>query len=157
MKKIIYLLLLFTLPLSFISCGDDDDPAFVWGGDWNDSTDPNFKPDGYNPIEGLWKLGADSAGFIFTKDFKAYSVKYYPNHPNNKRVYVKTLWKEKYAINDAAFRFSLNEMWRYKLEVNKGMLILYPNLNDDNSSQVFYKIKESEWTEVEYVGNPVKE
>ena len=54
MKKLLTLLLLATL---FVACSSDDDPkseTFVWNGDWNDPADPNYKPQGYNPIEGEW-------------------------------------------------------------------------------------------------------
>ncbi|MFV0536216.1 MAG: hypothetical protein ACK5M3_02465 [Dysgonomonas sp.] len=65
MKKLLSIFLLLTLSFSFSACGgsDDDEPEkFVWGGDWNDPSDPNYKAEyngKYNPIQGLWKNNSD--------------------------------------------------------------------------------------------------
>lgn len=62
--KLNRILLLFILFASLIACSDDDNsrvetgaiPLSEWKGDWNDPSHPNFKPGGFNPIIGKWKL-----------------------------------------------------------------------------------------------------
>lgn len=86
---------------------------FVWNGDWNDPNDPNFKPEGYNPIEGVWRFNWDTdRGICFSEDFKVYIM--YISIPME-----SILWncgEKKYIINDKAFKNLPNEIYRYKIE-----------------------------------------
>lgn len=142
MKKLLSFILLLTLSLTFVACGGDDDEKkepekFVWGGDWNDPSDPNYKPEGYNPIQGLWKRDSDETkGAYFSEDFKDYKVTFFENGGN-----IKDLFKDKYYINDKAFRYSdtTTDTWRYKIEGNK--LILYPNLSNDKDALSYIRIE----------------
>lgn len=119
MKKLLSIILLISLSVTSYSCGDDKEEEkpqeFVWNGDWNDPADPNFKPEGFNPIEGVWRFNWDTdRGICFSEDFKVYNVYF---HPNGK--YTMELWREKYIINDKAFKNLPNEINRYKVKNNK--------------------------------------
>lgn len=78
MKKIFYLLILCVLPLCLASCGDDDDDKgdkFVFGGDWNNPEHPNYHPEGYNPIQGVWE--ETTKGLMrdwYTSDYEVWSA-----------------------------------------------------------------------------------
>lgn len=122
MKKLLSLVLLLTLSFTFSACGDSDDEEekFVWGGDWNDPDDPNYKPEyggKYNPIQGLWKHSQDSKiGFYFSEDFIGYDVSFYANEE-----YTKTRYSE-YGINNDAFRYGTTRTYRYIID--NGILYL---------------------------------
>jgi len=140
MKKLLSLILLLTLSFTFTSCGDsDEEEKFVWGGDWNNPDDPNYKPQyegKYNPIQGLWKADWDKEeGIYFSEDFKVYSVIFYPNG-----LYKKELFRDKYIINDKAFTYVPNEIWRYKIENNKLVNTYY--LDEDKGWSYFTKVEE---------------
>lgn len=118
MKKLLSIILLISLSVTFYSCGDDKEEEkpkeFVWNGDWNDPNDPNFKPEGYNPIKGVWRFNWDTdRGICFSEDFKIYNVYF---HPNGK--YTMELWREKYIVNDNAFMINplSADIYRYKIE-----------------------------------------
>lgn len=118
MKKLLSIILLLSLSVTFYSCGDDKEEEktkeFLWNGDWNDPNDPNFKPEGYNPIKGVWRFNWDTdRGICFSEDFKVYDVYF---HPNGK--YTMELWYDKYSINDKAFMFNplSSDIYRYKIE-----------------------------------------
>ena len=125
MKKLF--LLLLVLPLAFYACGDDDskepkeptpeeldkmtieeymskDRPFKWNGDWNDAKDPNYKKEGYNPIEGFWIADSNPiVVFRFSEDHK------YSRYDYDKEA--KTLknpdYGFKYVINNRVFRFNV--------------------------------------------------
>ena len=66
MKKLFYILLFTTLTFGAYSCGSDDqnEPSLEFD-DWNDKRSPNYKPEGYNPIEGEWlELGPPNPIFM---------------------------------------------------------------------------------------------
>ncbi len=83
MKKLFYILLFSALAFSAYSCGSDDDDdnydkptnneEVLEFDDWNDKKSPNYKPEGYNPIEGEWlEYGpkVPTVKIVFTKDFR---------------------------------------------------------------------------------------
>lgn len=84
MKKLFYILLFSALAFSAYSCGSDDDDdnydkptnneEVLEFDDWNDKKSPNYKPEGYNPIEGVWYAEFLAPEPIFkmefTKDFR---------------------------------------------------------------------------------------
>lgn len=145
MKKLLPIFLLLTLSFAFSACGDSDDEPekFVWGGDWNDPDDPNYKPEyggKYNPIQGLWKRdGKEDAGLYFSKDFAAYKVTFF-----SKGAYIKTGWRPNYVINDKAFSNEPpnSEIWRYKIEKDK--FYLYPNRDDDKEMRIYIRVEETQ-------------
>lgn len=107
MKKLLSFILLLTLSFTFSACGgsDDEPEKFVWGGDWNNPSDPNYKAEyggKYNPIQGLWKFDWDKErGIYFSEDFKAYNAYFYPNGLYK----IDNLSMKEYIINDKAFSF----------------------------------------------------
>ena len=100
MKKLLTLLLLATL---CVACSSDDDPkseTFVWNGDWNDPKDPNYKPEGYNPIEGEWQSDSNpNFKKRFTSSFEHIIIRY-----------VNDTWKEgdpaPYIINNTGMKIA---------------------------------------------------
>lgn len=111
MKKLLPLLLICLLCLGFASCGKDDEPIveekFTWNGDWNNPTDPNYKPEGYNPIEGKWISDIPKLKYQYyiryTKDFNIIDSAYYED---------EGIWKVRiqninggYIINNSSFRY----------------------------------------------------
>lgn len=140
MKKLLSFILLLTLSVTFTACGDDDEKEkFVWGGDWNDPNDPNYKSEyggKYNPIQGLWRFDWDTErGIYFSEDLKIYSIVFYPSGS----VYEKELWAGYYQINDKAYKEN-SSICRYKME--QGKLYYTANLNDDNNWGSLTKIEE---------------
>lgn len=123
MKKLFALVLIFSLSLTFFSCSDDEQ-VYNWRGNWNDPKDPNYKADGYNPIEGMWRIG--ERGLYFSKDFKVHDVTY---HEGGK--FQIGLYKDIYIINDEAFRYqTYPQTIRYKVEGDKLYISEYL-FNDD--------------------------
>lgn len=147
MNKLLSLILLLSLSLAFYSCGSDDDDEpqkFVWGGDWNDPDDPNYKPEykgKYNPIQGLWRRDSDKErGLLFTEDFKCYTVVFYGDNR-----YVTSLFRDKYIINDKAYRYHKTENWKYKLENGKFWnMPTSVGVAEDDDWRSFTKVKEKE-------------
>ncbi|MBF0647739.1 MULTISPECIES: hypothetical protein [Dysgonomonas] len=120
MKKFLYFIFICTLCVGFTACGgDDDDPKeeeFVWNGNWNDPNDKNYKPEGYNPIQGVWQRDDDpSIGMYLSKDFKDYYVTFYSNGEYK----IESVFKDNYQINNTAFRYSPNEVYKWEIENNK--------------------------------------
>ena len=143
MKKLLSIILLLSLSVAFYSCGGDMEEEtkkpqeFVWNGDWNDPNDPNFKPEGYNPIEKVWRFNWDTdRGICFSEDFKVYNVYF---HPNGK--YTMVLWYDKYSINDKAFMFNplSSDIYRYKIE--NGRLKYTHELTEDRGWGSLTKIE----------------
>ncbi len=143
MKKLLSIILLLSLFVTFYSCGGDMEEEtrkpqeFVWNGDWNDPDDPNFKPEGYNPIKGVWRFNWDTdRGICFSEDFKVYDVYF---HPNGK--YTMELWYDKYSINDKAFMFNplSSDIYRYKIE--NGRLKYTHELTEDKGWGSLTKIE----------------
>jgi hypothetical protein len=105
--------------MGFVSCGgdDNDNPEnFVWGGDWNDPNDPNYKPEGYNPIQGDWVNVDDISDMLsFSSDRVMYGLTL---KPNGKYEVVINLGK--YEINNKAFRYGPEGFMAqlYKIENN---------------------------------------
>lgn len=124
MKKLLYFLFICSLCMGFVSCGGDDEPdpepeKFVWNGDWNDPNDKNYKPEGYNPIEGLWRGdNNDEYGLYFSKDFKTYIVTFFPNGQ-----YLTSGTGMTYTINDKAYRNGYTPIYRYEIKDNKLYLV----------------------------------
>lgn len=111
---------------------------FVWNGDWNDPADPNFKPEGYNPIKGVWRFNWDTdRGICFSEDFKVYNVYF---HPNGK--YTMELRYDKYSINDKAFMYNplSSDIRRYRIE--NGRLKYTHELTEDKGWGSLTKIEE---------------
>lgn len=126
MKKLLYFLFICSLCMGFVSCGGDDEPdpepeKFVWNGDWNDPNDPNYKPEGYNPIEGLWRgTKRPEYGLYFSKDFKMYGVTFFEN---DQYIIDKSGTGIDYIINDKAFREGYTPIYRYEIKDNKLYLV----------------------------------
>lgn len=144
MKKLLSIILLLSLFVTFYSCGGDMEEEtkkpqeFVWNGDWNDPADPNFKPGGYNPIQGVWRSDKDETkGVCFSEDFKCYIVTFYSNG-----LYDKDLFSDKYAINDKAYslRPPTGGIRRYKIDNSK--LETTPYLYDDRDWTSYTKVEE---------------
>lgn len=144
MKKLLSIILLLSLSVAFYSCGDDMEEEmkkpqeFVWNGDWNDPADPNFKPEGFNPIEGVWRFNWDTdRGICFSEDFKVYNVYF---HPNGK--YTMELRYDKYSINDKAFMYNplSSDIRRYRIE--NGRLKYTHELTEDKGWGSLTKIEE---------------
>lgn len=144
MKKLLSIILLLSLSIAFYSCGGDMEEEtkkpqeFVWNGDWNDPDDPNFKPEGYNPIQGVWRSDKDETkGVCFSEDFKCYIVTFYSNG-----LYDKDLFSDKYAINDKAYslRPPTGGIRRYKIDNSK--LETTPYLYDDRDWTSYTKVEE---------------
>lgn len=124
MKKILAFILLFSLSFAMVSCGSDDD-EYEWRGNWNDPNDKNYKPEGYNPIEGMWKAG--TTGFYFSKDFKVYKVEY-----KSDGSYQMELFTDVYIINDDAFYLTIERVIkRYRLDAAKDVLSITTKLQTD--------------------------
>lgn len=124
MKKLLYFLFICSLCMGFVSCGGDDEPEpepekFVWNGDWNDPNDPNYKPEGYNPIEGLWRGdNNDEYGLYFSNDFRTYIVTFFPNGQHLTSGTGMT-----YIINDKAYRHDVATMYKYETKDDKLYLV----------------------------------
>lgn len=132
MKKILFIFLVLGLAVGFAACGDDDEPEkFVWNGDWNDPDDPNYKPEGYNPVHGFWRRdNAQNKGLLFSKDFKIYQITFGVNGS-----YTKDLWSGEYKINDKAYWAATgNNIWRYRIEGNK--FYNNPSTTNENDWQI---------------------
>lgn len=147
MKKYLLFIFAFSLCLGFAACGSDDEKdepekpeekPFVWNGDWNDPEDPNYKPEGYNPIEGVWRSDEDpDRGLLFDKDFNAYILTFFDG-----RGYTKELWND-YVINNTAFMLGVNSgLRRYVIYENEEKLRTTPNRNDDDDWRYYTKVEE---------------
>lgn len=120
MKKFLYFIFICTLCVGFTACGGDDEPEpekpFTWNGDWNDPNDPNYKPEGYNPIQGDWVNVDDISDMLsFSSDRVMYGLTL---KPNGKYEVVINLGK--YEINNKAFRYGPEGFMAqlYKIENN---------------------------------------
>ena len=132
MKKLLSIILLLAVSFTFAACSDDDDDdkkggggdKFVWNGDWNDPDDPNFKPEGYNPIQGMWRsVNVPNTGLYYSDDRIEYRVIFYSVGSPSKSKYGS------YKINDKAYK--TKETWMYKFEGENIMYIKNPTWSDD--------------------------
>jgi len=124
MKKLLSLALVFALSLAFSSCSDDE-KVYNWRGNWNDPNDANYKPAGYNPVKGMWKIL--DKGLYFSDEFRIHDVVYHADG-----TYQIDTFKDTYIINDEAFRYkTYPQTIRYRIEGDK--LYITSNLfsNDD--------------------------
>lgn len=144
MKKLLPLLLLLSLLFTFSACGDDEDEPkkeeeekpFVWEGDWNDPTDPNYKAEyggKYNPIKGTWVyLKNPELRFVYTEDFQFLREIF--NKASGK--WVREVWSEKYKINGTGYlyeRGNLPYLIKYKIVKENGktyFLMMYRTENE---------------------------
>lgn len=141
MKKLLSIILLISLSVTFYSCGDDKEEEkpkeFVWNGDWNDPADPNFKPEGYNPIKGVWRRVNTTQGIKYTEDFKAYTLTFYSFDGYDEKSVGN------YVVNDKAYKLVTSETTRrYKVEGD--VLTIYFHLidiDDKNRDQVYVRIE----------------
>lgn len=126
MKKIFYI---FLFSFLLTACGSDDnypapnpDPTpSDWNGDWNDKNDKNYKPEGYNPIEGEWQAyslnGKEYTDHYYIKfSDERYMYEYKKKPEEGKDPVFNTL--KQYIINDKAFRAGKNEYYKYNLKNN---------------------------------------
>lgn len=146
MKKLLSLILLFSLSFTFYSCDKDDDKKdepekpkpFVWGGDWNDPEDENYKPEyggKYNPVRGLWRSDKDpSFGLYYSEDFKEYIVTFYPDGR-----YAMEGTGSSYGINDKAFRVSSTTQI---YEVNGNQFLLYSHNSTKDKASYYTRVQE---------------
>lgn len=124
MKKLFYILLFTTLTFGAYSCGsDDNNETPLKFDDWNDKRSPNYKPDGYNPLEGEWLDLPPNPLFKvkFTKDFEEL---FYTKNDHGE-------WNEprsfgNYKINDKKYKRSNNLIieWNISQEDEGIMLTL---------------------------------
>lgn len=137
MKKLTYILLTVFL---LTACSSDDnypspnpdpDPTpSDWNGDWNDKNDPNYKPEGYNPIEGEWvayslngKNYTESFFLKFSSDLIMTKSSIKPAEDKDP-VFDDA---EKYIINDKGFRLKQDNYCRYSLKNNILTVFISPN------------------------------
>lgn len=125
MKKFLYFIFICTLCVGFTACGgDDDDPKeeeFVWNGDWNDPNDRNYKPEGYNPIQGVWQRDDDpERGFYFSEDCVECDVTFFDN--GTYVIASNPIFCAKYIINNTAFRYTSAIELTYKWEIEDNTL-----------------------------------
>jgi len=118
------------MSFTFSACGDSDDVAFEWSGDWNDPDDPNYRSGGYNPVQGVWvSKKYPEISLYFTEDFKIYQIE------TPKSGYFSLYGVEPlatYTINDAAFRAADKGVtWRYRFDRSK--LLITTGLNGDSA------------------------
>lgn len=140
MKKLFYILLFTTLTFGAYSCGsDDNNETPLKFDDWNDKRSPNYKPEGYNPIEGEWlQSGPPNPIFkiIFTKDFKELHC---TKRDNGK-------WDEPdtfgtYKINDKEYKRDDNKVLEWSISQKDGRDVL--TIVGANKSN-YYKEKRKE-------------
>ncbi len=134
MKKILYFILICTLCAGFVACGDEDkdepekETPFTWKGDWNDPENPDFKPDGYNPIVGDWiRVGDPELRLEFTDKFVIKRHIYRSSY--NK--WETEIWAEKYEINDIGIRYESVEEYKLTKENGEEYLIMRYQLPAD--------------------------
>ncbi len=143
MKKLLSIFLLLTLSFAFSACGDSDDEPekFVWGGDWNNPSDPNYKAEyngKYNPIQGLWRSNKKSeSGIYFSQDFKWYPVRFASNTQ-----YAIDGTGQNYQINDKAFSYGPVNIWLYKVVAEGKSLMLYSYTDSEINGSYYTKIEE---------------
>lgn len=142
MKKLLSIILLLSLSVAFYSCGGDMEEEtkkpqeFVWNGDWNDPNDPNFKPEGYNPIKGVWRRVNTTLGLQFTEDFKAYELIFYSFDGYDKR------YMSNYIINDNAYKIGEGDnIRRYKIEGEVLTIYYFLDVDDKNRDRVYVRIE----------------
>lgn len=143
MKKLLSIILLLSLSVAFYSCGGDMEEEtkkpqeFVWNGDWNDPNDPNFKPEGYNPIQGVWRRVNTTLGVKYTEDFKVYTLTFYSFDGYDEK-YVGN-----YVINDKAYKYgNADIIERYKVEGS--VLTVHFHLidiDDKNRDEIYVRIE----------------
>lgn len=147
-NKILFILFLFTFSLA---CSDDDNvkvetgpiPLSEWEGSWNDPSHPEFKPDGYNPIQGRWKVYMKNGlpvgttikiEYEFTSDFifKVYNNGSYQSD-------------KKYQINDQHYLVekegnNTDFLYQYRLKMENGTnnLVVF----DGEKTYQFYPVIE---------------
>lgn len=139
---------MLSLSVAFWSCGgsdgdDDDDNGggkepveFVWNGDWNDPSDPNYKKDGYNPVKGVWRYGNSTSGIKYTEKFEIYSLTFYSYNEYEER------YIGKYIINDKAYRYGeANITDRYTIKADMMTVYFSLNIDDVNRDRIYYRIE----------------
>lgn len=132
MKKLFYILLFTTLTFGAYSCGSDDEnePPLEFD-DWNDKRSPNYKPEGYNPLEGEWlEQGSPKPTFkiIFTKDFEdQYS------YLGNSRNWGTPHTIGTYKINDKEYKRSDNIIIEWNISQKGKRKVLTLTLGDSVS------------------------
>ncbi|MFR9166833.1 MAG: hypothetical protein ACLVKO_11675 [Dysgonomonas sp.] len=128
----LYLILLLIIPFFITNCDDDnEDPdTSEWLGDWNNPTDPNYKPNGYNPIVGEWLVtninGNPATSFLahrFSSDFLWGQSTTRPEAGKDP-VYTDN---GKYIVNNKQFRREDNEQifWYVVDAAGQAMTIRY--------------------------------
>ncbi|MFT4170454.1 MAG: hypothetical protein QM653_15150 [Dysgonomonas sp.] len=126
MKKIFYI---FLFSFLLTACGSDDnypapnpDPTpSDWNGDWNDKNDKNYKPEGYNPIEGEWQAyslnGKEYTDHYYIKFSDKRYMYEYTKKPAEGKDPVFNSFRE-YIINDKAFKAKTDLYYTYNLKNN---------------------------------------
>ncbi|MDU1904603.1 MAG: hypothetical protein E6772_07460 [Dysgonomonas sp.] len=105
MKKLVsFALLLFSLCMVLPSCSSDDDDNTGGGStttfdDWNDPKSPNYKPNGYNPIEGNWLMKNGSYTVVFSDSFEFRETHYSAGELEDPSKLLST-----YKINNTTFK-----------------------------------------------------
>ena len=134
MKKILHFILICTLCAGFVACGDDDkdepekETPFTWKGDWNDPENPDFKPDGYNPIVGDWHYLDNPRIRIEFTDKRVMKRHLYKDSYNK---WETEIWAEKYEINDIGIRYESVEEYKLTKENGEEYLIMRYQLPAD--------------------------
>ncbi|MBD8389008.1 hypothetical protein [Dysgonomonas sp. BGC7] len=154
MKKLLPLLLLLSLLFTFSACGDDEEEPkkeeekpFVWEGDWNDPTDPNFpfknepnfQPGDYNPIKGTWLyLKNPELRLVYTEDFQFLREIF--KKASGK--WVREVWSEKYIINGTGYKYETDRPYINKWKIAKE--------NGKTYLLVMY-LSDEEWRKLEFI------
>jgi|GEM_PF-1914690 len=148
MKKLVSLTLLLLSLWVLQSCSSDDDDNTGGGStttfdDWNDPKSPNYKPNGYNPIEGEWVDFPFSYGLklIFTSDFQ-YKKSYYENG-----VWLPASLLSTYKINNTTFKtdkkipYSQDKIDTFPYKLGKDNQGDYIDITYPQGTVRYYKLK----------------
>lgn len=125
MKKLFYI---FLSSFLLTACGGDDNYPTLseWNGDWNDKNDKNYKPEGYNPIEGEWQAyslnGKGYTDHYYIKFSSTLNMSESKVKPNEGKDPIYSDIK-KYIINNKAFRIGYNNDYKYNITNNVLTLI----------------------------------
>lgn len=141
MKKFLYFIFICTLCVGFTACGEDDDPKeeeFLWNGDWNDPNDRNYKPEGYNPIQGIWKRD-NERGLYFSEDRIAYDVYFLSN--GSYVIENGSGSGSKYTINNTAFKYSHSQNTIFKWSIKDNILHTFA-VGIDTNGVYYTKVEE---------------
>lgn len=158
MKKLLTLLMLSSI--LFACSSDDPDPngggnngngtttiatpemgiptnpiaANQWAGDWNDTTNPNYRGRAYNPIEGDWILkqvnGKATDQFLLYELDSSMGMYVVTKKPaDNKLPEIDYNGYKRYTINNTQLKDSRGYIYNYTVTANRQSMTLYDGTN----------------------------